>query len=74
VNLADKVHAPVEEKGFVVVAENGVSVGGGKEDDVCIEEFKAVEQREVIGGVFGTFLEPFASSEAEVPYLNEGLG
>jgi hypothetical protein len=72
--LADKVHAAVEEEGFVIVAENGVSVGGGKENDVCIEEFEAVEKGEVVGGVFRAFLEPFASSGAEVPYLNERLG
>jgi hypothetical protein len=74
VDLADKVHAAVEEEGFVIIAENGVSVGGGEEDDVCVEEFEAVEEGEVVGGVFGTFLEPFACSGAEVPYLNEWLG
>lgn len=73
-DLADKVHAAVEEEGFVVIAENGVSVGGGEEDDVGVEEFEAVEEGEVVGGVFGAFLEPFASSGAEVPYLNERLG
>lgn len=73
-DLADKVHAAIEEEGFVIIAENGVSVGRGEEDDVCVHEFKAVEQGEVVGGVFRTFLEPFASSGAEVPYLNERLG
>jgi hypothetical protein len=73
VDLADKIHAAVEKEGFVVVAEDGVSVGGGKEDDVCVEEFEAVEEREVVGGVFGTVVEPLASLGAESPYLDEGL-
>lgn len=73
-DLADEVHTAVEEEGFVVVAENGVSVGGGEEDDVCVEEFEAVEEGEVVGGVFGALVEPFAGSVAEAPYLSEGLG
>lgn len=70
-DLADKIHAAVEEEGFVVVAEHGVSVGGGEEDDVCVEELEAVEEGEVVGGVFGTVVEPLASLGAERPYLDE---
>lgn len=68
VNLADVVHALVEEESFVVVAEDGVSVGGREEDDNGINELEAVEQGEVVGGVLGTFVVPLLTLGAECPY------
>jgi hypothetical protein len=73
VNLADKVHAAVEEESFIIVTENGVSVGGREKYNVCVKAFEAIEKREVAGGIFGALVEPFPSAVAKVPYLYEGL-
>lgn len=73
VNLADKVHAAVEEESFVIITENGVSVGGREKYNVCVKAFEAIEEREVAGGIFGALVEPFPSAGAKVPYLHEGL-
>jgi hypothetical protein len=73
VNLADVVHALVEQERFVVVAEDGVSVGGGEEDDHGINEFKAVEKGKVVRRVRGTFLMPLLTLGAERPYLDQWL-
>jgi hypothetical protein len=37
VNLADEVHAPVEEDGFVVVMKGGVSMRRREKDDDSVE-------------------------------------
>lgn len=73
VNLADKVHAAVEDESFVIVTQNRVSVGGREKYNVCVKAFKAIEEREVAGGIFGALIEPFSSARAKVPYLHEGL-